>query len=78
MQVEPRVDNAQADFRPRKLNFRPGWYAISVHFLHDPQYRNFFAMEPVDSIGYTVYIYHVTMDDVNPVRQTQDYRGQGR
>ena len=35
-------------------------------------------MEPVDSIGYTVYIYHVTMDDVNRVRQTQDYRGQGR
>ncbi|MGO8751807.1 MAG: ArnT family glycosyltransferase [Thermoguttaceae bacterium] len=78
MQVEPRVDNAQAVSGARKLNFRPGWYAISVHFLHDPQYRNFFAMEPVDSIGYTVYIYHVTMDDVNRVRQTQDYRGQGR
>jgi hypothetical protein len=50
---------------------QPGWYALSVNFLYDreKQYRYFLNFEPVDKIGYSIYIYRITLEDANHVRR---------
>lgn len=49
----------------------PGWYAVSVCQLYD--YRNkyfyFLHLRPVASIGYSIYIYQITLDDANRLRR---------
>ncbi len=45
---------------------QPGWYALSVNYLYDreKQYRYFWEFEPVDIIGYSIYVYHLTEEDI--------------
>lgn len=49
----------------------PGWYAVSVNevFWRSRQYRYFLRFEPVAMAGYSIYIYHITVDDANRVRR---------
>jgi hypothetical protein len=49
----------------------PGWYAISVNHLHGrtKEYEYFLRFEPVAMAGYSIYIYHLTPDQVNSVRR---------
>jgi hypothetical protein len=44
---------------------QPGWYALSVNHLYnrEKQYRYFLNFEPIDRIGYSIYIYHITLED---------------
>jgi hypothetical protein len=44
----------------------PGWYTLSVNYLYgkDKQYRYFLNFESVARVGYTIYIYHITQEDV--------------
>lgn len=48
---------------------QPGWYALSVNYLYDreKQYRYFLNFEPVARIGYSIYIYHLTQEDVDQI-----------
>lgn len=50
----------------------PGWYALSVNELYNRtgQYRYFLQMEPIAMAGYSIYIYHVTPDQVRRLRPT--------
>ncbi len=50
---------------------QPGWYAMSVNRIHDPsgQYEYFLRLEPVGMAGYSIYIYHVTLDEANRARR---------
>ncbi len=56
----------------------PGWYAVSVNYLtgyryfetDEPVYAYFQQLEPVASAGYSIYIYHVTPDDVDKFKST--------
>lgn len=73
--VDPKVDKS-------KLGPLPGWYAVGVAAIHSDShpdrdnlvrqgipmcgYLNYF--EPVDRIGYSMLIYHLTPEDVAPVR----------
>jgi hypothetical protein len=45
---------------------QPGWYALSVNHLYDRsgQYRYFLSFEPVARAGYSIWIYHLTQEDV--------------
>jgi len=66
----------------RSLGPQPGWYALGVTFLHGddhPQrgtiglawvpYCGYFRhFQPVATAGYSVYVYHVTIDEANRVR----------
>ena len=49
----------------------PGWYALSVNYLYgrDHQYRYFLNFEPVAMAGYSIYIYHISIDEANRVRR---------
>lgn len=44
----------------------PGWFAVGVHELYSAsgQYEYFFHFKPVDRIGDSIDIYHLTPDDV--------------
>jgi hypothetical protein len=50
---------------------KPGWYALSVNFIYDRdrQYRYFLNFRPVAMAGYSIYIYHITLDEANRVRR---------
>jgi len=64
----PSPQNPEALERPGP---KPGWYAISVNELHrrDHHYDYFLRFEPVAMAGYSIYIYHVTLEEANRVRQ---------
>jgi len=49
---------------------QPGWYALSVNYLYDQsgQYRYFFHFEPVARAGYSIYIYHLTPENIEQSR----------
>jgi hypothetical protein len=55
----------------RALGPQPGWFAISVNQLHrrDHQYDYFLRFEPVAMAGYSIYIYHITLEEANRVRR---------
>ncbi|MEN6405330.1 MAG: glycosyltransferase family 39 protein [Thermoguttaceae bacterium] len=50
---------------------KPGWYALSVNYIYDRsrQYRYFLNFQPVAMAGYSIYIYHITIDEANRVRK---------
>lgn len=49
----------------------PGWHAVSVNWLHDRQHRYayFNDLEPVEWVGYTIPIYHITFEQANSIRR---------
>jgi dolichyl-phosphate-mannose-protein mannosyltransferase len=57
--------------RPERMGPRPGWYAISVNRLRDRsrEYAYFLRFQPVATAGYSVYIYHITLEEANRVRR---------
>jgi len=50
---------------------RPGWHALSVNKIRSRshEYEYFLRFEPVAMAGYSIYIYHVTLDEANRVRR---------
>lgn len=49
----------------------PGWYALSVTEIRGPHgyFGYFLRFEPVAMAGYSICIYHVTMEEANRVRR---------
>lgn len=54
-----------------ELGPKPGWHAVSVNRIYGSNrlYRYFLEIEPVASAGYSIYIYHITLDDANRIRR---------
>jgi hypothetical protein len=50
-----------------------GWYALSVNYLYscERQYRYFLNFEPIATAGYSIYIYHITQNEVNELHSHQ-------
>jgi hypothetical protein len=65
------VTGLESDGLPQQA-FVPGWYALGVNRLCDreSQYRYFLNFEPVARAGYSIYIYHLTQEDVERVYDT--------
>jgi hypothetical protein len=61
--IHPRGDEARGEPLP-------GWYAVSAHNLRREghPYSYFLRFRPVAMAGYSIYIYHLTREDVNCVR----------
>jgi len=59
-------DNQQPPREPHS-----GWFALGVNeiFASSKQYEYFKQFEPVDFIGYSIYIYHITPEEANRVRR---------
>lgn len=47
-------------------SFRPGWHAVSVNNLLNPERKHdsFLRLRPVAIVGYSIYVYHVADEDV--------------
>jgi hypothetical protein len=54
-----------------QLGPQPGWYAISVNQIQRGQrdFAYFLRFQPVARAGYSIYIYHITLDEANRVRR---------
>jgi hypothetical protein len=48
---------------------RPGWFAVSVHRLRGEGYGYFLGFRPVAMAGYSIYVYHLSLDDANRARR---------
>ena len=56
---------------PLRMGPQPGWYAVGMNWLRG---RNaaatyFLQFRPVDYAGYSIYVYHLELPEVNRVRQ---------
>ena len=49
----------------------PGWYAVSTDRLHSfsGEFAYFLEFEPVEKIGYSIFVYRISVDDANRVRR---------
>ncbi len=65
------ADYSQAEGEANAVGPLPGWYAMSVHRIYSSRdrYRYFLQFEPVATAGYSIYIYHITLDEANRVRR---------
>ncbi len=50
---------------------QPGWHAVSVNQIHrrEGDYLYFLQFQPVGMAGYSIYIYHITPEEAERVRQ---------
>ncbi len=50
---------------------QPGWHALSVNKIRSrtKEYEYFLKFKPVAMAGYSIYIYHITLDEANRVRK---------
>jgi len=50
---------------------RAGWYALGVNDLRSPtgEYDYFLRFEPEARVAYSIYVYHITLDEANRVRR---------
>ena len=67
----PVGPDAAVETPPRPLGPRPGWYALSVRMIRrrSKEYDYFLNFEPVATAGYSICIYHVTLEQANRVRR---------
>jgi hypothetical protein len=66
--VEPRFYGIESQHPAREP--RPGWYAMSIHHIRQHGFYEFFLRyEPFEVIGYSIYTYHVSLDEANRVRR---------
>lgn len=56
---------------PPSEKVQPGWFAISVNYLHDRtgKYQYFLHFKPKAIIGYTIYIYHISSADIEQLKE---------
>ena len=50
---------------------QPGWYAVGVSALRGESRRHAFFLlsKPVATVGYSIYVYHLSLDEANRVRR---------
>lgn len=57
------------DAQPPASDPLPGWYAMSIHQVYaQPEFSYFLRLNPVALMGYSIYVYHVTIEQANAVR----------
>jgi hypothetical protein len=76
----PRPGVSNGTTNADELGPMPGWFAVNVNVLHGDDwpgrsgyanwgfYGYFLEFSPVARAGYSIHIYHVTVDDANRVR----------
>ncbi|MDR1477982.1 MAG: glycosyltransferase family 39 protein [Planctomycetaceae bacterium] len=72
---EDRSDiEEEEDNDPRRLGPRPGWFAISIKQIHERhgRYQYFLKLKPKYRIGYSIYVYHIALEEANLLRQQYD------
>lgn len=76
--VDPRLAGVEFVTVP-KHEPAPGWHALGVTCLRGgcsdtsrrDEYLYFLRLQPTAMIGYSIYVYHVTLEDVNRLRDIE-------
>lgn len=65
--VDPRYSNQREYLTSDQVGPKPGWYSISVHQLYsrNKEFAYLFDFPKADMVGYSIYIYHLTQQDVD-------------
>jgi len=63
--IDPRIAGIVYEDLPKTP--QPGWFVVSVNRIHDRSgnYEYFLRYEPVDYIGYTTHVYHLTQEQID-------------
>jgi len=61
---------AGIEYTPPPTEPQPGWHALSVNKIRGQgrEYEYFLRFEPVAMAGYSIYVYHISLDEANRVR----------
>jgi hypothetical protein len=67
----PDAEDGNSRLPDDQLGPKPGWYALSINHLYgrDRRYQYLLHLEPVAMAGYSIYIYHVTVEEANRARR---------
>ncbi|MGO8745140.1 MAG: ArnT family glycosyltransferase [Thermoguttaceae bacterium] len=67
----PEPDRQRSRSEAVEIGPSPGWYAMSIHGIHSSTERNgyFLWFHPVATAGYSIYIYHITLEEANRRRR---------
>lgn len=62
-----------AEYGRVPLELRPGWFAIDVRSLFSPEGRMsaYQGLAPVAKAGYSIYIFYITVEDIDRIRKQQ-------
>ncbi len=62
---------AKDDSHVSRIGPKPGWYALSVSHVYNcnRRYRYFQYLQPDATAGYSIYIYHITLEEANHLRR---------
>ena len=65
--LDPRYLENRESMTSDQIGPKPGWYSISVHQLYsrNKEFAYLFDFERVDMVGYSIYIYHLTQEQVD-------------
>ncbi len=65
--VDPRYAKQREYLTSDQIGPKPGWYSISVHQLYsrNKEFAYLFDFPKANMIGYSIYIYHLTQQDVD-------------
>ena len=65
--MDPRYSSQREYLTSEQIGPKPGWYSISVHQLYsrNKEFAYLFDFEKVDMVGYSIYIYHLTQEQVD-------------
>jgi hypothetical protein len=68
---KPGETDRQPDSVIDQIGPRPGWYAMSVHRIHrnTERFQYFLKFRPIGMIGYSIYLYNITVQEANQVRK---------
>ncbi len=69
----PKGPREEGESRPPEaIGPLPGWYALSVRAIQSDRghYAYFRQFEPVATAGYSIYIYHISLEEANRARKT--------
>ncbi len=69
--VDPKAVGIEYSRKPPTGGPQPGWHAVSVNQIHrrEGDYLYFLEFRPTAMAGYSIYIYHITLDEANRVRR---------
>jgi hypothetical protein len=58
-------------YKDKSMGPQPGWFVVSVNQIHrrDGDLEYFLEFDPIATIGYSMYVYHITLGDANRVRR---------
>jgi hypothetical protein len=68
-----RPQLAGIDHPPPPDSPMPGWYAVSITVLYDPECRHAYLQEfkPVDRVAYSMHVYHLTEAEIDAWKRTR-------